>query len=89
MGYLLYVGGAISWRDKSNLSWYVNKTKSITVLLERKHKCLTPLSLHGNAVQTWPARCTRSLGVQMTDDLRYSIDATPLVKRVHQYTHLL
>lgn len=81
MGYLLYVvGGAISCCDKSNLSCNVNKTKSITVVSKRKHKFLTPLSLHGNTVQTWSARCTRSFGVHMTDDLRYPIETTPFLK---------
>lgn len=75
------------WCDNRNLSLNVNQTKEITVVFRRKHTVFSPLSLHGNTVQS--ARSTRSLGVHTTDDLRCFIDTTSLVKRAPQRTHLL
>ncbi|KAI4897985.1 hypothetical protein NFI96_002273 [Prochilodus magdalenae] len=64
------VNQLVAWCDSNNLSLNLDKTREMTVDFRRKHTVDTPLTIHGNIVES--VKSTKILGVHIADDLTWT-----------------
>ncbi|XP_061826589.1 uncharacterized protein [Nerophis lumbriciformis] len=87
MDYREEVKHLVDWCRTNKLVLNVNKTKEIIVDF-RKHKSShAPLFINGTAVKI--VSSTKFLGVQITDNITWSLHTGALVKRAQQRMHFL
>lgn len=76
-----------TWCKDNNLHLNVEKTKEIVVDFRRVHTQHTPLTINGAAVER--VRCTKFLGVHISEDLSWSHNTASLAKKAQQRLYFL
>ncbi|XP_061817520.2 uncharacterized protein [Nerophis lumbriciformis] len=77
----------VDWCTTNNLVLNVDKTKEIIVDFRKHQSSHTPLFFNGTAVEM--VSSTKFLGVQITDNMTWSLHTGTLVKRAQQHMHFL
>ncbi|KAF7665898.1 hypothetical protein LDENG_00128220 [Lucifuga dentata] len=77
----------VDWCNLNNLVLNVDKTKEIIVDFRRIQRSHTPLLINNSAVEA--VSSIKFLGVQITDNLTWSLNTAALVKRAQQRLHFL
>ncbi|KAF7662782.1 hypothetical protein LDENG_00226130 [Lucifuga dentata] len=77
----------VDWCNLNNLVLNVNKTKEIIIDFRRTQHSHTPLLINNSAVEA--VSSIKFLGVQITDNLTWSLNTAALVKRAQQRLHFL
>ncbi|XP_061878024.1 uncharacterized protein LOC133630447 [Entelurus aequoreus] len=77
----------VSWCRTNNLVLNVDKTKEIIVDFRKHHSSHALIFINGTAVEM--VSSTKFLGVQITDNMTWSLHTGSLVKRAQQRMHFL